>query len=109
MKRCLGILATAAPLLIGLWFAPPAAAQQSGGILKLGHFASPASMSMLEESTQAVNRPVSGVFNNLVMFKQDEPQNTPDTIIPELATGWSWSEDGTELTLPLHKGGKWHD
>src|SRR5213076_1581149 len=59
--------------------------------------------------TQAVNRPMSGVFNNLVMFKQDEPQNTPDSIIPELATGWTWSEDGTELTLPLHKGVKWHD
>jgi peptide/nickel transport system substrate-binding protein len=50
-----------------------------------------------------------GVFNNLVMFKQDEPQNTPDSIIPDLATGWTWSEDGTELTLPLHKGVKWHD
>jgi hypothetical protein len=37
-------------------------AQKPGGILKLGHFDSPASMSMLEESTQAVNRPVSGVL-----------------------------------------------
>src|ERR1051325_10130210 len=64
----------------------PAVAQQSGGVLKVGHFTSPASMSMLEESTVAVNRPISGVFNNLVMFKQDEPQNTPDSIIPELAT-----------------------
>jgi hypothetical protein len=45
--------------------------------LKLGHFDSPASMSMLEESTVAVNRPMMGVFNNLVIFKQDEQQNTP--------------------------------
>jgi peptide/nickel transport system substrate-binding protein len=64
---------------------------------------------MLEESTVAVNRPISGVFNNLVMFKQNEPQNTPDNIVPELATGWKWSEDGTELTFPLHNGVKWHD
>ncbi len=28
---------------------------------------------------------------------------------PELATGWTWSEDGTELTLPLRHGVKWHD
>ena len=55
----------------------PARAQQAGGILKLGHFDSPASMSMLEESTVAVNRPMMGVFNNLVIFKQDEQQNTP--------------------------------
>src|SRR5436309_4465081 len=108
MKR-LGSLAAAGTLLIALCLAPLASAQQSGGILRIGHFASPASMSMLEESTQAVNRPVSGVFNNLVMFKQDEPQNTPDSIIPELATGWTWSEDGTELTFPLHRGVKWHD
>ena len=66
-------------------------------------------MSMLEESTVAVNRPMMGVFNNLVMFKQDEPQNTPDSIVPELATSWSWNEDGTELTLPLRQGVKWHD
>jgi peptide/nickel transport system substrate-binding protein len=26
-----------------------------------------------------------------------------------LATGWSWNEDGTELTLPLHEGVTWHD
>jgi peptide/nickel transport system substrate-binding protein len=44
-----------------------------------------------------------------IIFKQDEPQNTPDSIVPELATGWNWSVDGTELTFPLHKGVKWHD
>src|SRR6266513_2989263 len=108
MKR-LGSLAAAGTLLIALCFAQGAAAQQSGGTLKIGHFASPASMSMLEESTLAVNRQMMRVFNNLVMFKQDEPQNTPDAIVPELATGWTWSEDGTELTFPLQKGVKWHD
>src|SRR5947209_3152817 len=109
MKPTLGRLATAAGLAAALAAIGTASAQQQGGTLKIGHFDSPASMSMLEESTVAVNRPMMGVFNNLVMFKQDEPQNTPETIVPELATGWSWSEDGTELTFPLHKGVKWHD
>ena len=71
MKRDLRVLAAAGSLLLTLSMGPSAFAQKQGGILKLGHFDSPASMSMLEESTQAVNRPMSGVFNNLVMYKQD--------------------------------------
>jgi len=107
MKRNFRVLAAAGALvLLSPW---TASAQKQGGVLKIGHFDSPASMSMLEESTAAVNRPTMGVFNNLVMFKQDEPQNTPESIVPELATEWRWSEEGTELTFPLHRGVKWHD
>ena len=109
MKQRLEGLVAAALLLSGLYLSPAVVAQQSGGLLKIGHFDSPASMSMLEESTAAVNRPIMGVFNNLVVFKQDEPQNTFESIVPELATSWSWSEDGTELTLPLRHEVKWHD
>jgi peptide/nickel transport system substrate-binding protein len=108
MRRTLGAFA-AVGWSLAITLAQPTLAQQRGGILKLGHFDSPASMSMLEESTIAVNRPMSGVFNNLVIFKQDEPQNSPNDIVPELATAWTWSEDGTELTFRLHKGVKWHD
>jgi MarR-like DNA-binding transcriptional regulator SgrR of sgrS sRNA len=50
-----------------------------------------------------------GVFNNLVMYDQHVPQNSLQTIVPDLATGWSWSEDGTELTLPVREGVSWHD
>src|ERR1700751_5888651 len=107
MKRELCLRASATVLSIALAAPGAALAQKSGGTLKIGHFDSPASMSMLEESTAAVNRPTMGVFNNLVMFKQDEPQNTPESIVPELATEVRWSEDGTELTFPLHPGVKW--
>src|SRR4051794_27518098 len=72
MRHCLRALATAGPLLTAMALAPPSSAQQAGGMLRIGHFTSPASVSMLEESTAAVNRPMMGVFNNLVMFKQDE-------------------------------------
>ncbi|HJZ15613.1 MAG TPA: ABC transporter substrate-binding protein, partial [Stellaceae bacterium] len=108
MEKHLRAFAAAGVLVVSL--TPNASfAQKSGGTLKIGHFDSPASMSMLEESTAAVNRPTMGVFNNLVLFKQDEPQNTPEAIVPELATEWRWSEDGTELTFLLHQGVKWHD
>src|SRR5579863_714503 len=109
MKGTLRIVAAAGGLL-GLMFAAPATlAQQAGGTLRIGWFDSPASMSILEESTIAAERPMMGVFNNLVMYKQDVAQNSPQSIVPDLATGWAWNEEGTELTLPLHHGVKWHD
>ena len=107
MKRDLRVLAAGGALL--LLPAGAASAQKQGGILKIGHFDSPASMSMHEESTAAVNRPLMGVFNNLVVYDQHVLQNSPQSIVPELATGWAWNEEGTELTLPLHQGVKWHD
>ena len=109
MRQGLRMLASVGMLMAASTTPDAVFAQKSGGTLKIGHFDSPASMSMLEESTVAVNRPTMGVFNNLVMFKQDEPQNTPESIVPELATEWRWSEEGTELTFPLHQGVKWHD
>ena len=66
--------------------AAPAVAQKPDGILHAGHFDSPASMSILEESTLAAKRPVMGVFNNLVMFDQQVAQNSPQSIVPDLAT-----------------------
>ena len=109
MKRHLRAFATAGPLLAAIALTQPAIAQKSGGVFRIGHFDSPASMPMLEESTLAANRPMMGVFNNLVIFKQNEPQNTLQSIVPDLATSWSWSEDGTQLTFPLRQGVKWHD
>ena len=109
MKRDLCVLAAVGSLLLALSAANTVFAQKQGGILKMGHFDSPTSMSPLEESTQAVNRPMSGVFNNLVMYKQDVPQNSMRSIVPDLATAWAWNEEGTELTFPLRQGVKWHD
>jgi peptide/nickel transport system substrate-binding protein len=84
-------------------------AQKAGGILKISHFDSPASMSLLEESTAAALRPIMGVFNNLVVYDQHVAQNSMRSIVPELATSWSSNEEGTELTFPLRQGVKWHD
>ena len=110
VKRNLRVLLPAAGLLLLATSVGEAAfAQKQGGTLRMSHFDSPASMSLHEEATAAANRPMMGVFNNLVMYKQDVPQNSMQSIVPDLAVSWSWSEEGTELTFPLRPGVKWHD
>jgi peptide/nickel transport system substrate-binding protein len=84
-------------------------AQKAGGILKIYNRDSPPSMSILEESALSTVLPMMGVFNNLVIYNQHVAQNSAQTIGPELATGWEWSEGGTRLTLKLRQGVKWHD
>ena len=108
MRRNLGGLAAAA-LLIALSLAMRAHAQKPGGILRMPHLDSPASMSIHEESTISTLGPMMGVFNNLVMFDQHVKQNSPQSIVPDLASGWSWNEEGTALSFTLRHGVKWHD
>ena len=100
----------AGPILaLGVAGAGPAAAQKPGGTLVIQHWDSPASMSIHEEATYSVVVPIMGVMNNLVLFRQDQEQNSIDNIVPDLAESWSWSEDGKELTFKLRQGVKWHD
>jgi peptide/nickel transport system substrate-binding protein len=109
MKRYINGLAAAGALLAAVFGAETALAQKHGGILKIYFFDSPASMSIHEETTAAGQGPMMAVFNNLVLFKQDVPQSGMDSIIPDLASDWSWDEDKTHLTFRLHEGVKWHD
>src|SRR3984893_13362434 len=109
MMRDLRACVTAGGLIASVLYGNGALAQKPGGILKLSHFDSPASMSILEESTRAALQPMMGVFNNLVMYDQHVAKSSLETVVPDLATSWSWSEDGTELTFPLRQGVKWHD
>ena len=66
--------------------AGPALAQKQGGILKTYDPDSPGGMSILEEATVFARGPMAGVFNNLIMFDQHVPQNSLQSIVPDLAT-----------------------
>ena len=70
MRRYLTALAMATPLLVISFLAGSALAQKTGGILRMYDPDSPASMSIHEEGTIISERPMMGVFNNLVMFDQ---------------------------------------
>jgi len=93
--------AVAGVLLQSIAPGTPALSQKSGGILQMPGFTSPASMSIHEESTIAVGIPMMPVFNNLVVFDQHTAQNSLKSIMPDLPTGWSWGEDGTQLNFQL--------
>src|SRR5215472_10497709 len=110
MKPGLRVLAAAGAAFLAAMIATEAAfAQKSGGILRVHALDSPPSLSMHEEVDANPARAVMGIFNNLVMFDQHAKQNSMQSIVTDLATGWSWSEDGRELTIPLRQGVKWHD
>jgi len=96
-------------LLLVLSAGNPALAQKPGGTLKVYHRDSPASMSILEEATLSTSMPMMGVFNNLLLYDQHVAQSSLKAIVPELATSWSWSEDGKELSFTLRQDVKWHD
>ena len=94
-----------AMLLLGA----PAFAQKSGGTLHVTHRDNPPSASIHEEATISTVMPFSSVYNNLVVFDPATHQDRMDSILPELATKWAWSEDGRTLTFQLQDGVKFHD
>ena len=71
----------AGALLMAMSGATPALAQKPGGILRQYMIDSPASMSIHEEATPVATRPVMAVFNNLVLFDEQVPQNSLSSIV----------------------------
>jgi len=66
-------------------------AQKSGGVLRIYHRDSPASMSIYEEATNSVSIPMMAVFNNLVLYDQHKAQNSRTALIRSFLT---WQRAG---------------
>jgi peptide/nickel transport system substrate-binding protein len=92
-------------LLVGLWTAPLALAQDKprhGGILNVALAADPPRLDMHQEQTFAVAQPLGPIYNNLIQF---DPHNYPQ-IIGDLAKAWAVSDDYLTYTFTLHQGGR---
>ena len=86
-----------------LAMATVAFAQKSGGILKRANDENPPSASLHEEGSNIVTTPFVPVFNNLIVFDPSKSLSRPESIVPDLATSWSWSADNKTLTFKLRR------
>ena len=102
-------LANVCVVVAACGFAAPVFAQKSGGTLKVQLRENPGSVSLIEESSIYTNLPLMGVFNNLVLFDQQDKIARLESIKPDLATEWTWSADNKVVTFKLREGVKWHD
>jgi peptide/nickel transport system substrate-binding protein len=103
---CFALAAVAAAMVL----APSSGwSQKTGGVLKIQHMDTPPSASIHEEATVSVAVPFMALYNNLVVFDQNVAKNSFESIVPDLATSWSWSDDGKQLAFKLREGVKWHD
>src|SRR5438132_4777733 len=81
MKFTLRAAVAASARLISISAGGTASAQKRGGVLRMYTPDSPASMSIHEEATVFAQGPMMGVFNNLIMFDQHVPQNSPSVCL----------------------------
>ncbi len=84
-------------LIVIASLATAALAQKTGGTLKRPMRENLPSASLWEESAQSTLHAFQPVFNNLVIFDEQEKRVRLESIRPDLATGWSWSPDNKVL------------
>src|SRR5712691_6938707 len=104
----IGVLLLAVVMLVGLWAAPSALAEEKprrGGMLRVALAGDPPSLDMHQEQTFLVTIPFSTVYNTLVVF---DPHGYPN-IIGDLAKSWTVSDDKMSWTFTLHQGVTFHD
>ncbi|MBI4082761.1 MAG: ABC transporter substrate-binding protein [Candidatus Lambdaproteobacteria bacterium] len=96
-------------VLLLLLAAAEASAQKYGGVLRAMLRDDPPALNNHETSAGDTTFSMSPVYSNLVWYDVFKPKETFDTIQPELAESWSWSESNTRLTFRLKSGIRWHD
>jgi len=95
-------------LIVGLWAAPVALAEEKprrGGTLNAALAGDPPSLDMHQEQTFMVAQPMGPIYNTLIHF---DPHNYPK-IVGDLAKSWTVSDDYLTYTFTLPEGVTFHD
>ena len=79
---------------------------QWGGILRRGGYYDAAHFDLLQVSSVTNSFTQMMLYNNILRYN---PIDAGRTIIPDLATSWEVSDDGSVWTFPLREGVKFHD
>src|SRR5262249_15788110 len=82
---------------------------KGGGILNALLIEERPGLLIHESATVSNVWPMSPCYSNLVLFDPAKPQESVDTVIPELADRWSWQDNYRNLVFFLKKNVKWHD
>ena len=83
-----GVILLSVVMLMSLWAAPLAVAQEQprrGGVLRVALAADPPSLDAHQEQTFAVTQPMSAVYNGLLVL---DPHNYPK-VIGDVARSWT--------------------
>ena len=77
-----------------------------GGILRRGGYYDPAHFDLLQVSSVTNSFKQMMLYNNILRYN---PIDAGKTIIPDLATSWEVSEDGSTWTFPIREEVNFHD
>ncbi|MEK6709007.1 MAG: ABC transporter substrate-binding protein [Nitrospinota bacterium] len=102
-KPLLILVAVAAALALAL--PSRAAMPKRGGTVLWFNYADPTRLDVHTESALTHQQATAGIYSGLL---QHDPEK-PGEPVPDLATGYQASEDGTVFTFRLRQGVKWHD
>jgi peptide/nickel transport system substrate-binding protein len=82
---------------------------QRGGTITAQLGGDPPNFDLHANSTYLVNHAMAPVYNQLVQFDADNPNEGPETIVADLAKSWEQANGGLRYVFKLQEGVTYHD
>src|SRR5438552_12106481 len=86
---------------------PPAQARR-GGTLRVRHTGDPATLDPAG-AVNPLNPPARLAYNTLVRMAYGTLKPSDNAIVPDVAESWEIAPDGTQITMKIRQGVKWHN